>query len=143
VGSEDAIPEEAKRGFDLFNSKANCVKCHSGWNFTDDGFHDIGLTSEDIGRAKHLPQLESMQHAFKTPTLRNARQRAPYMHDGSEPTLEAVVHYYNKGGSVRRPSLADEIKPLNLTETEMRDLCAFMDTLASQDSSIDIPILPR
>ncbi|MBK7998313.1 MAG: tryptophan tryptophylquinone biosynthesis enzyme MauG [Verrucomicrobia bacterium] len=78
AGKENAISDTAKRGFDLFNTKANCVKCHSGWNFTDDGFHDIGLADADIGRGAHLKELESMQHAFKTPTLRNVVQRAPY-----------------------------------------------------------------
>jgi cytochrome c peroxidase len=44
-GDEGAIPEAAKRGFALFNGKAACVACHSGWRFTDDGFHDIGSTT--------------------------------------------------------------------------------------------------
>ena len=143
AGKEDAISEQAKRGFDLFNTKANCVKCHSGWNFTDDGFHDIGLASDDPGRGEILPQLESMQHAFKTPTLRNAALRAPYMHDGSEPTLEAVVHLYNKGGAAKRPSLAPEVFALNLTDAEVKDLCALMETLTSVDKPIELPLLPR
>src|SRR5262249_56678305 len=41
-GDEQAIPDPAKRGFVLFNGKANCFACHSGWRFTDDLFHDIG-----------------------------------------------------------------------------------------------------
>lgn len=142
-GQEDAIGESAKRGFDLFNTKANCVKCHSGWNFTDDGFHDIGLAGEDPGRGKLLPQLESMQHAFKTPTLRNVTLRGPYMHDGSEASLEAVVHFYNKGGAARRPSLAPEVFALNLGEAEVKDLCAFMETLTSADQPVALPLLPR
>ncbi len=82
-GDEEAISASAKRGFDLFNGKANCVACHSGWNFTDGSFHDIGLPDADIGRGNELPNIKMMQHAFKTPTLRNAVERAPYMHDGS------------------------------------------------------------
>ena len=143
AGKESALSDSAKRGFDLFNTKAACVKCHSGWNFTDDGFHDIGLASDDVGRGKLLKELESMQFAFKTPTLRNARQRAPFMHDGSEPTLEAVVQYYNRGGASKRPSLSPEIQTLNLTDTEVKDLCNFMDTLASNDRPVEIPVLPR
>src|SRR5690606_15165863 len=42
-GDERAISDAAKRGFALFNGKANCAVCHSGWNFTDESFHDIGL----------------------------------------------------------------------------------------------------
>lgn len=143
AGREEAISESARRGFDLFNTKASCVKCHSGWNFTDDGFHDIGLASDDIGRGKFLSQLESMHYAFKTPTLRNVRHRAPYMHDGSEETLESVVQFYNKGGAAKRPSLSPEMQPLNLTETELKDLCDFMDTLTSKDKAVEIPVLPR
>lgn len=142
-GRETAISESAKRGFDLFNTKANCVACHSGWNFTDDGFHDIGLPSDDIGRGKYLPQIEAVQHAFKTPTLRNVTHRAPYMHDGSEKTLEGVVELYNLGGRAQRPSLAHEVKALSLTASEKDDLCNFMRTLTSADAPTTIPTLPR
>lgn len=142
AGKENAISDTAKHGFDLFNTKANCVKCHSGWNFTDDGFHDIGLADADLGRGVHLPQLESMQHAFKTPTLRNAVQRAPYMHDGSERNLKEVVQFYNRGGAVKRPSLSPEIVPLNLTAAEVDALIQFMETLTSVDAPVELPILP-
>ena len=53
-GNEQAISEDAKRGFALFNGKARCSSCHEGWNFTNDGFQDIGLPSEDVGRGKFL-----------------------------------------------------------------------------------------
>jgi hypothetical protein len=88
-GNEKAITEEAKRGFLTFNTKGKCSSCHSGWNFTDDSFHDIGLASEDIGRGKFLAGVVKMEHAFKTPGLREITRRGPYMHDGSTPTLEA------------------------------------------------------
>lgn len=142
-GDEEAISEPAKRGFDVFNTKASCVQCHSGWNFTDDGFHDIGIKGDDIGRGKFLPNIAAVQHAFKTPTLRNADQRAPFMHDGSEKTLEECVEFYNRGGDVRRPSTSDDVHALGLTQQEIDDLCAFMRTLSSQDAPVTIPILPR
>ena len=87
-----------RRGFDLFNTKAGCASCHTGWAFTDGGFHDIGLSDEDRGRGALLPRIIAMQHAFKTPSLRDIDRRGPYMHDGSLPTLEAVVAHYNQGG---------------------------------------------
>jgi cytochrome c peroxidase len=59
AGDETAISDTAKRGFDLFTGKANCSACHSGWNFTDNGFHDIGLSDKDIGRGAWV-KLESM-----------------------------------------------------------------------------------
>ncbi len=141
-GHESAISESAKRGFDLFNTRAACEKCHSGWNFTDDGFHDTGMPDADLGRGRELP-LESMQHAFKTPTLRNVDRRGPYMHDGSLSSLEKVIAFYNRGGLARRASLALEMIPLHLTVTDQADLMAFLDTLTSAGPPVEIPRLPR
>src|SRR6185503_21342295 len=70
-GDEQAISADAKRGFALFNGKANCSACHSGWRFTDDGFHDIGTSTTDPGRGRELKTVAAMQFAFKTPTLRS------------------------------------------------------------------------
>jgi len=141
-GDERAISEDAKKGFVLFNGKANCVACHSGWRFTDDSFHDIGLSGTDRGRGRFL-KLTSQQFAFKTPGLRNVTLRSPFMHDGSKPNLEQVIEFYNEGGRVKRKSLSDSIKPLQLTETEKKQLLTFLETLTSQDKSVEFPILPR
>ncbi|HYE76149.1 MAG TPA: cytochrome c peroxidase, partial [Blastocatellia bacterium] len=142
-GKGSAISESAKRGFALFNGKANCAACHSGWRFTDDSFHDIGLPGEDRGRGAILKEIEITQFAFKTPTLRDADRRGPYMHDGSEKTLEDVIELYNQGGRVKRPSLSNEIKPLNLTAEEKHDLVEFLKTLTSPSQPVTIPALPR
>jgi cytochrome c peroxidase len=142
TGDEKAISASAKRGFVLFNGKANCAACHSGWNFSDGSFHDIGLPDADIGRGKILPALATMQHAFKTVGLRNIAQRYPYMHDGSLPTLAAVIDHYD-GKFVRRDSLDDFMKPLNLDKQERADLIAFLQTLTSEDKPVAIPVLPR
>lgn len=142
AGDERAISESAKRGFDLFNDKANCVACHSGWNFTDGSFHDIGIASEDPGRGRLLPGIALMRHAFKTPTLRDVERRYPYMHDGSLADLPAVIHHYERGG-IERPSLSPEMRPLQLTNGERSDLLAFLRTLTSADRSVSIPVLPR
>jgi cytochrome c peroxidase len=143
AGRENAISESAKRGFDLFNTKAACVQCHSGWNFTDNGFHDIGIPGDDLGRGKHLPDITAVHYAFKTPTLRNVAHRGPYMHDGSEKRIEDVVLFYNQGGKARRPSLSPEMKPLALDQREIDDLCNFLRTLTSQDKPVVIPTLPN
>jgi cytochrome c peroxidase len=111
-GNEKAISEEAKRGFALFNAKAQCAACHEGWNFTNEGFQDIGLPSKDVGRGEYLPVVVKMQHAFKTPGLREISRRSPYMHDGSLATLEQVVEHYDHGG-VDRPSRSDLMRPLS------------------------------
>ena len=57
--------------------------CHVGWRFTDDGFHDIGTSTTDLGRGREVKNDPQLQYAFKTPTLRSVALRAPYMHNGS------------------------------------------------------------
>jgi cytochrome c peroxidase len=141
-GDTKAISEEAKRGFVLFNTKGACNNCHSGWNFTDDSFHDIGLPGPDVGRAKILPSIPKMQYAFKTPGLREITRRGPYMHDGSVPTLEAVMEHYDQGG-IDRSSRSELMKPLGLTKQEKDDLVAFMKTLTSDMDPTTVPVLPR
>jgi cytochrome c peroxidase len=141
-GDEKAISDAAKRGFDLFNTKAQCNTCHSGWNFTDDSFHDIGLSSADIGRGKLLTEVLKSQHAFKTPGLREITHRAPFMHNGSLTTLEHVIEHYNTGG-IDRPSRSELIKPLGLSAEEKADLVAFLKTLTSNLKPTAMPVLPR
>lgn len=140
-GDENAISESAKRGFVIFNKKANCAACHSGWRFSDGSYHDIGIDDDDIGRGKFLKNIKSMQHAFKTVGLRNIDRRAPYMHNGSIETLEGVIDHYDNG-FVKRESLSEEIKTLNLSEGEKKDLLEFMKTLTSEDEPVTLPVLP-
>ncbi|CUT12725.1 Cytochrome c551 peroxidase EC 11115 [Bradyrhizobium sp.] len=141
-GNEKAISEEAKRGFAVFNGKAQCAACHEGWNFTNEGFQDIGLPSSDIGRGEYLPRVIKMQHAFKTPGLREISRRSPFMHDGSLATLEAVIDHYDHGG-VDRPSRSDLMRALELTAEEKADLVAFLKTLTSNLEPTAVPVLPR
>jgi cytochrome c peroxidase len=141
-GDEHAISASAVRGFVLFNGKANCAACHQGWRMSDDGFHDAGLPDRDRGRALIAPGIEQLEQAFKTPTLRNIDQRAPYMHDGSLATLDAVIDHYD-GGFVRRASLDSNMRPLGLTPAEKRDLLAFLYTLSSVDAPITVSALPH
>jgi cytochrome c peroxidase len=143
AGDDDAISASAKRGFALFEGEARCATCHSGWRFTDDSFHDIGVPGDDRGRAKILEGLPVLEHAFKTPGLRDIARRAPYMHDGSEATLDAVIELYALGGRARRPSLSSEITPLELDAQERRDLIAFLETLTSDEAPIALVRLPR
>lgn len=85
----------------------------------------------DIGRfaISHRPE---DRWAYKTPSLRNVSRTFPYMHDGSIPTLEAVVEYYNKGG-VPNDALSAKIRPLGLSEAEKKDLVAFLKSLDGDD----------
>lgn len=128
AGDKKAMSEAAVRGMTLFFNKAHCSACHSGPNFSDAAFHNIGVSIDkkepDEGR-KVISKLEGDRGAFKTPTLREIARTAPYMHDGSQATLEAVVEHYNKGG-VANPQLDEEIFPLMLTAEEKADLVTFM-----------------
>ena len=142
-GDETAIGESAKRGFDLFNGKAHCASCHSGWAFTDSSFHDIGTAKgDDIGRGKLFPTSVKLRYAFKTPTLRDVARRAPYMHDGSVATLEEVIDLYDKGG-IERPSRSVRIFPLHLSQSEKSDLIAFLRTLTAAPEQVALPRVPR
>ena len=141
-GDEDAISEQAKQGFVVFNGKARCAVCHEGWRFTDDGFHDIGVRSADQGRGRLVKGVPVVQFAFKTPTLRNIGLTAPYMHDGSEQTLRQVIDFYN-GVYITRPSLSPDMKPIHLTEQEEAELLAFLETLTSLSSPTVVPVLPQ
>jgi cytochrome c peroxidase len=143
AGVEDAISPEAKRGFLLFNTKARCAKCHAGWRFTDDSFHDIGVLTTDIGRGQVLKDIPAVAHAFKTPTLRDVDRRAPYMHNGSVATLEEVIDFYDRGGKARRPSLSSDMKPLGLSSEERAQLIAFLRTLTAPAAAVAVPALPR
>ena len=140
-GDEAAISDAAKEGFVTFNTKANCAACHSGWNFTDSSFHDIGVETDDKGRGKFLG-FDSMNYFFKTPTLRNIKGRAPYMHNGTENDLEEVIELYNQGGRAHRDTLSKDIRPLNLNATEKENLIEFLKTLSSEDKETSMPRLP-
>ena len=141
AGDDSAIDDSAQRGFVLFNTKANCVACHSTWTFTDHSFHDIGLPSDDPGRSE-IVGMPEFKHSFKTPGLRNIVERAPYMHDGSLTTLRQVVDHY-ADGFVERPTLSSDMQRLDLSDAEREDLVAFMRTLSSLDDPVDIPVLPN
>jgi cytochrome c peroxidase len=130
-GDEKAISESAKRGRKLFFGKAECSLCHIGTNFSDEKFHNIGVgwdkESVDAGRYQ-VTKVKKDTGAFKTPTLREISKTAPYMHDGRFATLEEVVEFYDEGG-VDNPFLDKQIVPLNLTDSEKRDIVAMMRTL--------------
>ena len=142
-----AMSESAVRGRDLFfNEKSNCTACHAGANFTDEKFHNLGVgmeaTEPDLGRFKQT-QVEADRGAFKTPGLRNVALSGPYMHDGSQQTLEEVVEWYAKGGHPN-PYLSDKVKKLELSEQDKKDLVAFMvEGLTSEFPIVETERLPE
>lgn len=139
AGNKNAMSQEAIRGMVLFQGKAQCTLCHDGPNFTDDSFHNLGVSSKDEGRSAIIGD-NSLAGAFKTPGLRNIIFSAPYMHDGSESSLEDVVKFYNRGGGTG-PNKSKLIKPLNLTAQEISDLVAFLGAL-TDPVIVERPTIP-
>lgn len=132
-GEREALSEKARRGLALFRGKANCAACHLGANFTDERFHNTGVAWRegrllDSGRSA-VTGKETDRGAFKTPTLREVALTAPYMHDGSIPTLEEVIEFYDRGGNPN-PYLDPELRPLRLTVEEKQALLALLRSLS-------------
>jgi cytochrome c peroxidase len=146
AGDPQALTASQWRGFQVFNDPArgNCAACHGAPNFTDNGFHNIGLraaATPDLGRF-NIRKVASMKGAFKTPSLRDIELTAPYFRDGSAATLREVVEHYARGGD--DPSnLSASMKPLQLTEQEKDDLVAFMRSLTGVRTAFVLPELPR
>jgi cytochrome c peroxidase len=124
--SEKDVPTVAKQlsdGRALFFGKARCNSCHVGDNFTDNQFHNLGVGVKDgkipdgaEGRFAQLPTGHKdfvLFGAWKTPTLRGLAYTPPYMHDGSEKTLEEVIELYDRGGNANE-----------FLDTKMRDFDA-------------------
>ncbi len=132
AGEATALSREELAGFRLFVGRAGCVGCHGGWRFTDDRFHDIGLAGADEGRGGVAGGIPGLR-AFKTPGLREAVHTAPYMHDGSLATLEAVLAHY-AGGFRDGPGTASGlVRGLELAAEEREQLVAFLHTLSSSE----------
>ncbi len=132
-GKTGALNASERRGMDLFFSeKTNCSTCHAGFNFSNYAFENNGLYENyvDPGRFR-LTEDSSDIARFKVPTLRNVALTAPYMHDGSLPTLESVVEHYNSGGRAH-PHRSPLVRPLGLTVGEKADLVAFLESLTDE-----------
>lgn len=165
-GDGNAISAPARRGLELFTGKARCAQCHDGAMLSDGGFHNLGLpTHPDIFATpeRHITfrrffkMLGVSEYAtlrddlglyaitkqpgdrgrFRTPTLRELVDTAPYMHDGSIETLEEVVRFYSEGGGTG-PGKDPALRPLGLTEGEIRDLVEFLETLSGSPITVDL-----
>lgn len=139
----NAMSAAAIRGFRVFREDGLCAACHRVGDdsalFTDDKFHDTGIAwrnaraspgaAVDRGREEATGFIWE-RYQIKTPTLRNIALTAPYMHDGSIETLEDAVRFYVEGG-VDHPTLSALIGPLDLSEDDIDDLVAFLESLTS------------
>lgn len=159
-GDTLAISRLARRGADLFFSeRLECFHCHGGFSFSGSvdhknlpfpevEFHNTGLYN--IGGTGGFPrenpglreftQREEDEGRFRAPTLRNIAVTAPYMHDGSIPTLDAVLDHYAAGGRTiptgphagvgsENPNKSEFINGFTLTAQERLELLAFFNSL--------------
>lgn len=136
----------AIRGRDLFFSeKVGCTACHVGANLADEKYHNLGVgmaaDKPDLGRFE-ISKKEEDKGAFKTPTIRNVALSAPYMHDGSQKTLEEVVEHYAKGGTPNQ-WLSTKIKKIDLKPEEKTDLVEFMKACTGEFPKIERGRLPE
>lgn len=168
AGDESTLSEDAIAGLALFEGEAGCSDCHSGVLFSDDEFYNIGVgtdpalfedperhltfrrffrilgtpnyreLNEDVGLYA-LTLEEADRGKFRTPSLREVAQTAPYMHNGSFATLPEVIQFYNQGGG---PTQTAELAPLNLADTQVEQLVAFLESLSSEPIAVAPPELP-
>ncbi len=146
-GDKKALSKSAKRGFELFQGKAQCATCHSAPLLTDNNFHNIGVPAagplkEDLGRYA-VTKEDDDRGAFKTPSLYNSASFQFFMHNGAMATMEEVIEHYNKGGNPADKHQSGLITPLKLTAKEKADLVAFMKSLTDPRlDHIERPDLP-
>lgn len=132
AGDFAALDDRERAGLWIYESKGRCWSCHAGANYTDEEFHATGVGARAgrlvRGRAEFTGD-EADLGRFKTPTLRGLVATAPYMHDGSVSTLEAVVEHYRRGaGGIA--GLDERIEPLDLTDEDAAALVAFLKALS-------------
>jgi len=166
-GDHAAISEEAKAGLALFMDKAGCVTCHNGPMLSDGKFHKLGVPENPAVWADPLRAITMLRHyatsgmpnymnartdvgayaiskderdigRFLTPSLRELKYTAPYMHNGMFKTLEDVVEFYNRGGGK-----GGELKPLRLTAAEKKALVAFLESLSGDPVAVEAPTSPE
>lgn len=152
-GDKKALSPAAIRGLAIFKAptRGNCQVCHTIEEkyalFTDGKFHNLGVGMNsrgeltDLGRFNET-KVETDKGAFKTPSLRNIAQSAPYMHDGSQKTLSDVVDFYVGGGS-SNPHLDKELKELKLSGRDRTDLVAFLESLTGEVKDATGPVAAR
>jgi cytochrome c peroxidase len=161
-GEDSALTAGQVRGINLFLSeRLECAHCHAGFNFSQFVTHESAAVVE---RAFHVTGLYPYSETyisgadyglfavtgnvadkdrFKAPTLRNIARSAPYMHDGSLATLDAVIDFYAAGGRVltdglrpgdgrAHPGKNPFIKGFTLTAQERQDLLDFLSSLSDE-----------
>jgi cytochrome c peroxidase len=157
----DAMTPDALHGMQLFfSADLRCSECHSGFNLSGPArwegsaepapvFHNTGLY--DVDGKGGYPEIDrglfdisgrpEDMGRFRAPTLRNVAVTAPYMHDGSIPTLDQAILHYASGG-ISSPFRSDRLRPLSLSPEDRRDLVRFLESL-TDDGFLSNPAFGR
>jgi cytochrome c peroxidase len=156
-GDAGALGADGLAGLDVLAGKGRCARCHvppyfGGSRPTDFAVPVYGVLGvptapkkrvldPDPGRGA-LGRQDGMEHAFKTPTLRNAKLTAPYFHNGAFRTLEETIDFYDQGGGrglgLEVPNQDPDVRPLLLSPEEKRVLAVFL-----REALLDPPTSPR
>lgn len=155
-GEHEVMSDSAVRGLHLFRTTAGCINCHNGPNFSDDQYHNLGLTFygrklQDLGRYEVTKEAKDVGR-FRTPTLRNVTRTAPYMHNGAF-EMDGLLNAYSAGMFDVRPSATQAndplfpkksplLKRLDLNDQEKEDLKSFMQSLEEPKLRRRAPDLP-
>jgi cytochrome c peroxidase len=169
-GDKSALDAEQVRGLELFKGKANCIACHNGPLLSDDKLHATGVAeikplmkdsdrvatrhffAKDAGYKNYkidadygrelITKSAADRYKFKTPSLREIADTAPYMHNGALLSLEDVVDFYNRGGG-QLPNKDPRLVVLNLSDGEKSALIAFLESLSGDLIEMTAPSLPK
>ena len=138
-GDKSAMTVQQQRGMKTYE-KAGCVHCHGGPMFSDYKLHFIDVTG--TGKDDRQP--------MRTPTLRNLRYTAPYLHHGRMRSLEEVMVFYEKlmdataevldGGAETDPPFDPLLKHLHLEAEDFEDVLAFLEALNDETWDKSVPI---
>lgn len=143
LGERNALSAEAKAGFELFRGEAGCIECHHGPLLSDGRFYRLGVSYEDEGRAAVTGKHED-RFRFRTPSLRNVAETGPYMHDGSQETLDDVVTFYYRGIPDTGPDglTPDTVSLRGQSYSEIPLLVEFLKSLSGKAPEVTPPRLP-
>lgn len=168
AGDTSGFDADQLAGYELFTGKARCSDCHTGGLLSDGEFYNTGVATDQamfddperyvtfrrFFRTLGTPNYRNLREdtglysltlddadwgKFRTPSLREVGRTAPYMHNGSLATLEDVVAFYNDGGGEGQTA---EMQPLGLSDGEIGQLIAFLESLSSEPVEIIPPVLP-
>ena len=143
AGEIDALSGDAKRGLELFRGEAGCIECHNGPLLSDGKFYRLGVSHRDKGR-EAVTGKKADRYRFRTPSLRNVAETAPYMHDGSQQTLDDVVTFYFRGiPDANRDGLSPDVAALSAQSfSDIAPIVEFLKALSGPLPDLTPPELP-